>query len=311
MRDFSWDDAKIFAAVVEAGSWRRGAAKIGISTATASRRVEAFEAWAGEPLLERGKDGLRLTRRGQRIMAALEQMGGAADSIRRATAEREVEVVRITATASMGLVLVDHMASLAAAAPGAVISLLPSRSQLSLARREAEIAIRMREPPKEGRLVVRRLARVRVALYAARTLAPDAATADLLALPYIGLARPAAQSRTVAALEAMVGERPPIAVLDDTPIRLRACIAGLGMAILPCMPADAAPGLVRLATPPPSTDEDAYLVMHEDLAPLPAVRAVAEAVAALFQRHRAALLGEGTQNRAVSPSEPKLCAPPR
>jgi hypothetical protein len=32
--------------------------------------------------------------------------------------------------------------------------------------------------------------------------------------------------------------------------------------------------------------------MHEDLARLPAVRSVAEAVAALFHRHRAALLGE-------------------
>jgi DNA-binding transcriptional LysR family regulator len=292
MRDFSWDDAKVFAAVVEAGSWRRGAAKIGISTATASRRVEAFEAWAGEPLLERGRDGLRLTRRGQRIMAALEQMGGAADSIRRATAEREVEVVRITATASMGLVLVDHMAALTAASPGAVIALLPSRSQLSLARREAEIAIRMRDPPREGRLVVRRLARVRIGLYAARSLVPDAAAADLRALPYIGLARPAAQSRTLPALEALVGARPPVVVLDDTPLRMRACIAGLGMAMLPCMPADAAPGLVRLATPPPATDEDAFLVMHEDLARLPAVRSVAEAVAALFHRHRAALLGE-------------------
>ncbi len=292
MRDFSWDDAKVFAAVVEAGSWRRGAAKLGLSPATASRRVEAFETWAGEPLLERRAEGLALTPRGIRIMAALAQMGGAADAIRRAATTVETPVVRVTATASMGLVLVDHMPALMAAAPGAVISLIPSRGQLSLARREAEIAIRMREPPEEGRLVMRRLGRVRIALYAARSLVPDVAAADLGALPYIGLGRPAARSRTTAALEALVGPRPPVAVLDDTPNRLRACIAGLGMAILPCLPAESAGGLVRLASLPAETDEDAFLVMHEDLARVPAVRAVAEAIAALFQRRRAALLGE-------------------
>jgi DNA-binding transcriptional LysR family regulator len=292
MRDFSWDDAKIFAAVVEAGGWRRAAQRLGLSAATASRRVEAFEAWAGEPLLERRADGLRLTERGERVMAALRQMGEAADSIRRATAVREAEVVRITATASMGLVLVEHMAALAAATPGVVISLLPSRDILSLARREAEIAIRMRTPPEEGRLVMRRLATVRVALYAAPSLVPDPARADLATLPYIGLARPALHSRTVAALEALVGSRPPVAVLDDTPIRLRACIQGLGLALLPCLPAEASGRLVRIAGIPPALDEDAWLLMHEDLARLPAVRTVAEAVAQLFQRQRQALLGE-------------------
>ena len=225
-------------------------------------------------------------------MAALRQMGEAADSIRRATAVREAEVVRITATASMGLVLVEHMAALVAATPGVVISLLPSRTILSLPRREAEIAIRMRTPPEEGRLVMRRLATVRVALYAAPSLVPDPARADLATLPYIGLARPASQSRTVAALEALVGPRPPVAVLDDTPIRLRACIQGLGMALLPCLPAEASGRLVRIAGIPPALDEDAWLLMHEDLARLPAVRAVAEAVAQLFQRQRQALLGE-------------------
>ena len=291
MRDFSWDDAKVFAAVVEAGSWRKAALKLGLSTATASRRVEAFEAWAGEPLLARRPEGLRLTRRGERIIAALGQMGSGADAIRRAAAARETEVVRITATASMGLVLVDHMAALAAATPGIVISLLPSRVILSLARREAEIAIRMRDPPDGGRLVMRRLARVRVALYAARSLLPEGTAPDVTALPFIGLARPAAQSRTVAALHAVVGDRAPVAVLDDTPIRLRACLAGLGMAVLPCAPADATGALVRVASFPPETDEDAYLLMHEDLADVPAIRAVADAVAALFQRQRHALMG--------------------
>lgn len=293
MQDFSWDDAKAFAAVVEAGSWRRGAARLGVSPATISRRVEALEAWIGEPLLERRPDGFRLTSRGEIIVAALDGMRAAADGIRRATAPRPLETVRVSCTASVGLVLVKHLGELVAAAPGLVLSIMPSRAILSLARREAEIAIRMRVPPDEGRLVSRRLARMRVAIYAARSLVEEGATPDLSRLPYIGLARPVDRSQTMAALTALVGDRPPVATLDDTQLRLRACADGLGLAVLPCMPADATPGLVRVASFPEALDEDLFLVMHEDLAKSPAVRSAADSLVGLFRRLRPALLGGG------------------
>ena len=291
MKDFSWDDAKAFAAVVEAGSWRRGPQKLGLGTATVSRRVEAFEAWIGEKLLERRPDGMRLTPRGAAVAAALDGMRDAADQVRRATAARPVETVRVTTTASICLVLTRYLPMLMAATPGVVISLLPSRAVLSLARREAEIAIRMRTPPAEGRLVVRRLARVRVALYAAASLVPDDMSAELTALPVIGVARDE-RSRTGAALRRILGDRQPVAILDDTPLRLQACVAGIGVALLPCLPADLTPGLRRVAELPAEMDEDAFLVMHEDLATNRPVRAVADALAALFRRERAALLGE-------------------
>jgi DNA-binding transcriptional LysR family regulator len=291
MKDFSWDDAKAFAAVVEAGSWRRGAQALGLSAATVSRRVEAFEAWIGERLLERRPDGVRLTERGAAVVAALDGMRDAADRVRRATAARPVETVRVTTTASMCLVLARRLTELMEATPGVVISLLPSRAVLSLARREAEIAIRMRTPPTEGKLVVRRLARVRIALYAAERLVPDGTTPDLQALPIIGVARNE-RSRTAAALWKILGDRAPVAILDDTPLRLQACAEGLGVAVLPCLPADTTPGLRRVADLPPEMDEDAFLVIHEDLATSRPVRAVAEAIAALFKRERPALMGE-------------------
>jgi len=290
MKDFSWDDAKAFAAVVEAGSWRRGATQLGLSAATVSRRVEAFEAWIGEKLLERRPDGVRLTDRGAAVAAALDGMREAADQVRRATAARPLETVRVTTTTSLCLVLTHHLRELMDATPGVVISLLPSRAILSLARREAEIAIRMRTPPTEGRLVVRRLARVRVALYAAESLVPQGVAADLHSLPILGVARDD-RSRTGAMLRRILGDRPPAAILDNTPLRLQACAEGLGVAILPCLPADITPGLRRIAELPPEMDEDAFLVIHEDLAGSRPVRAVADAVAALFRRERAALMG--------------------
>ncbi|WP_137179284.1 LysR substrate-binding domain-containing protein [Roseomonas sp. AR75] len=107
----------------------------------------------------------------------------------------------------------------------------------------------------------------------------------------IGVARDE-RSRTAMALRRILGDRPPVAILDDTPQRLRACAAGLGVAILPCLPADTTPGLCRVAELPEEMDEDAFLVIHEDLAASRPVRAVAEALAALFRRERTALMGE-------------------
>jgi hypothetical protein len=79
MQDFSWDDAK---SLCDGGGGRKLAARrreARRQPATISRRVEALEAWIGEPLLSAAR-GLRLTQRGEGILSALEQMRVAADA---------------------------------------------------------------------------------------------------------------------------------------------------------------------------------------------------------------------------------------
>jgi DNA-binding transcriptional LysR family regulator len=62
--------------------------------------------------------------------------------------------------------------------------------------------------------------------------------------------------------------------------------------LLPCFLGDADGRLLRLGNPVPELAEDVYLMLHGDLRRDAAVRAVAEALAALFRRQRRALAGE-------------------
>ena len=74
--------------------------------------------------------------------------------------------VRVTATTSLALFLTGHLERLLAAAGGSPLELVNTRATQSLPQREAEIALRMRRPPERGDLVVRRVGRLAVALYA-------------------------------------------------------------------------------------------------------------------------------------------------
>jgi len=293
MRDFSWDDIKLFLAVLDAGSVRGAAQRLHVSPATVSRRIDMLEARVGERLLDRRPDGLVVTARGAALAEAAASMRDAAERIVRATVPMEGPVtVRLTATRSVTVFLVAHLADLDLATPGVVISLLPSRSVLSLTRREADIALRMTSP-EEGSYLVRRLVTQRSAIYAAASLLRPDGGADAAHLPIIGLDRADPRSRQCAAIEAWSGGRLPRIRIDDTQLRLEAACAGVGAALLPCVLGDAAPALRRIGDFGADLDEDIFLVMHEDLARTPPVRRVADALTALFARNRRAFLGEG------------------
>jgi DNA-binding transcriptional LysR family regulator len=295
MRDVSWDDLKLFLALIEAGTFRGAALRLSMSAGTLSRRIDALERAVGSPLVERRPGGLVLTQKGKSVIASVRPMREAADEVMRASAPIEGPVtVRITATNSMTSFLVAHVHELIADAPNARLSFLPSRSVLSLARREADVALRMRTPPEEGAYLVRKIGVSRVALYAETRLA---ASGPVATLPYIGLDRPAATSAQKPALMAWAGERKPIIRIDDTAQRLAVARLGVGVALLPVALARSHPELVEVDGLPAHLDEDVYLVIHEDTAINPPIRAVADAIAALFRRNRDLFAGHSSGSK--------------
>ena len=61
---FNWDDLRLLLAVSRRGSFLQAGEMLGVAASTLSRRITQFEAAVGEPLIERGVDGVRLTPRG-------------------------------------------------------------------------------------------------------------------------------------------------------------------------------------------------------------------------------------------------------
>ncbi|HVL71312.1 MAG TPA: LysR family transcriptional regulator [Beijerinckiaceae bacterium] len=280
----SWDDLRVFLAVVAHGSLMGAAAALRQSQATVARRVRALEERLGVPLFARGPNSLGLTEAGFAVLEAAAPMAEAAEAIPGIAAAYRAgpdAPVRITATASVSLFLSRHAVELAEAAAPTQITLIPTRRRLDLAS-EAEIGLRMRRLPEGGALYARKVGRFAFALYESRTRPSDAVIAppedpDL--------------SRQAAYVARIAQGRRVAARIGETPIRYQAAKAGLGAAFLPCWLGDSDPDLVRLADPPEDLIEDLFLVVHERSRRRPAVTRVAEALAALLRRHAPALAG--------------------
>lgn len=282
----SWDDLRIFLAVVAHGSMNSAAKALGQSQPTVARRIKALEETLGVSLFQRGPNNLELTEAGFAILEAASPMGEAASAISRTAAAYRPDPdapVRVTATSSVAMFLSLHAAELHRAAEPVEIAYIPTRRKLDLASGEADIALRMRTlPDGTDDLVVRRIGQIAFAIYAT-TENPDAVIApseDPTLSRQAAYVAEFAQGRTIAAR------------MGDMPIRYQAAKAGLGAAFLPCWLGDSDPDLVQVVKPEGDLIEDVFLVMHRRSRNRPNVTRVANAMVALFKRNQKALAGE-------------------
>ena len=81
-KGLTWDDFRIFLAVVQTGSVNRAAVRLGLSQPTASRRLSRLEERLGARLFDRDRTGPRLTYHGRRI---LNDVSAAGQSLNRAS----------------------------------------------------------------------------------------------------------------------------------------------------------------------------------------------------------------------------------
>jgi DNA-binding transcriptional LysR family regulator len=294
----SWDDVRVFATVMRLGSMVEAARSLRISASTAGRRLRRLEAVVGARLFDRLPHALVPTAAAQRLHAGAGQMiEGAASLLRGAAASAIAERprVRVTATASMSWFVARNLAPLLAAAPGVDVSVVVTRDTLSLAHREADIALRMNRVPERGDLAVRRLARIGFSLYAARGyLARERRKPgyDPHRLAFVGLTdHPKLQSQGHW-VESFARGGTIRLRLSEAFLRHQAIVDGHGASLLPCYLGDDDARLARVIDPPPELDEDVFLLVHDDLEDLPQIKAVANGLARVFRMHARALAGK-------------------
>jgi DNA-binding transcriptional LysR family regulator len=281
----SWDDLRIFLAVVAHGSMNGAGRALGLSQPTVARRIKALEEALSVSLFQRGPNNLGLTEAGRAVLEAASPMAEAANAVPRIAAAYRPDPsapVRITATASVSLFLSLHAAEIHEAAQPAETAYIPTRRKLDLAAGEADIALRMRTLPDESEdLVVRKIGQIAFAMYA-RTPDPKA----VIAPP-----EDPTLSRQAAYVSEFAQGRSISARIGDMPIRYQAARTGLGAAFLPCWLGDSDPDLVQVTRPQGDLIEDVFLVIHRRSRNRESVKRVANALATLFKRHQKALVG--------------------
>ncbi len=292
-----WNDLRYLLAVHRRGSVARAAKELGVTKATASRRLAALEEALGARLFERHPSGLVLTAAGSAALQSARGMEDAYEELRARVASAADDeprgTVRLTAPQWLAeRMILGALAELKAQHAELDVQLVGTNQLLNLAQREADVAIRNVKPPHQS-LVSRKVCDLGGSVYASRLY---------LERRGVPASRESLEGHDVLAYEGLGGMpgfewlRDPalggkIAFRANDPAALvGAATAGLGLAAVPCLLGDAEPSLQRVPTLGFSTC-DLLVVTHAEGRATPRIRAVIEFVLGLAKRHRAVLRG--------------------
>jgi len=155
-----WDKLRVFHAVAEAGSFTHAGDTLNLSQSAVSRQISALEEALQVPLFHRHARGLILTEQGESLNRTVREVFAKlamTEALRTESKEKPVGRLKVTTTVGFGSSwLAPRLASFLDKYPDVSIQLLLDDSDLDLAMREADVAIRM-HPPKQPDLVQRHL----------------------------------------------------------------------------------------------------------------------------------------------------------
>lgn len=271
-----WSDVRLFLAIAREGTLGAAARSLGLTQPTMGRRLRALEEAVGHSLFQRTNDGFVLTSEGQIVLTHAERMEEEAIAIERRIAGSEQSLsgpLRISCSDWFGIhVLGPLLSQFAALHPNVVVELLTDSRLLNLARREADLAFRIR-PFVDPEVVSRRLVRISYGLYV-----PHAA-AD----PTDGDGR----SHGIITMDEAFGGMPDVAWLrehypnahivfrsNNRDVQAKMCAGGIGMAVIPRLLGDGNKDLRRVDVPVPPPGRDTWLGYHRDLRRLARLRAL-------------------------------------
>jgi DNA-binding transcriptional LysR family regulator len=167
-----WDKLRIFHAVADAGSLTHAGDTLHLSQSAVSRQIRALEESLGTTLFHRHARGLILTEQGELLFDATRAMAKRLDAAAARIRDSEEEVygeLRVTTATGFGtLWLAPRLSKLYDKYPDLTIDLMLEERVLDLPMREADVAIRMKEP-SQADLIRKRLMNLRMRLFATKS----------------------------------------------------------------------------------------------------------------------------------------------
>ena len=307
MERFDWDDLRFFLAVARSGRLTAAARRLSADHATVSRRVTALEESLKAKLFERRPQGYTLTAHGERLLTKAEAMETEALAIQSDIGGADMTLagtVRIGAPDGFGTsFLAPRLPALAKAYPGLELQLIAMPRLLSLSKREADVAITL-APPKEGKVVARKLSDYRLGLYASRDY--------LEAMPKVETRDDLFEHRFVGYIDDLIFT-PELDYLDEIAKGLRAQVqsssvvaqmnavaAGAGIGVIHHFMAEGDPRLVPVLAEEVSLTRSFWLLVHADLKDVARVRAIVDFLVRETKQARGLLLGEPAGDRRAA-----------
>ncbi len=295
-----WDKLKVFHAAAEAGSFTHAGERLGLSQSAVSRQVSALEAELSVSLFHRHARGLILTEQGELLYRTAHEVFMKLEAARTKltdSRERPNGELKVSTTPGIGVNwLTPRLGEFLDLYPDIHISLIVTDEELDLAMREADVAIRLRQPTQPD-LIQRKLFSVHFHAYASpdylkRRGTPhtpeelDSGGHRLILLG--GSTVPHYLQNRRWLLEAgREGKGPPRTAhltINNVLGVLRACQRGVGIAWLPDYLVEENGGVVQLFGEGDTLALDAYFVYPEELKSVARIQVFRDFLVANAQR---------------------------
>ncbi len=264
----SWDDYRLVLAIARARGLPGAAQNLGVTLSTVFRRLERIEEALGARLFDRLRGSYQPTEAGHELVRAAERMEQDALSADRAITGRDQQLtgtLRLTATEALSACfLARHIPAFHREHPGITVEIISDNRVLSLAGREADIALRPRRPTEET-LIARKAGTINWGIYASESSCKSLGeVTDLSALA----GRAFIDWDGGPAGPWLEGAIPEV----KTPIRTGSLITNATitasdemLAVLPCMLGMLWPGLGTVLAPLPNLAGELWVTTHEDM----------------------------------------------
>lgn len=269
-----WDKLRIFHAVADAGSLTHAGDTLHLSQSAVSRQIRALEESLSTILFHRHARGLILTEQGELLFDATRAMSRrleAASARIKDSAEEVFGELRVTTTTGFGtLWLAPRLPALYEKYPDLNIDLMLEERVLDLPMREADVAIRMKEP-SQADLIRKKLMSVRMRLYASQTYLDRAGKIEQI--EEIGDHRLICQSPSAFQVSAgatlvqylLSYDKPKLLHVNNYFGVLQAVLSDLGIGVLPDYVAHESEQLVQVLPEIESGEVPVFLAYPEEL----------------------------------------------
>lgn len=269
-----WDKLRIFHAVADAGSLTHAGDTLHLSQSAVSRQVRALEESLSTILFHRHARGLILTEQGELLFDATKAMSrrlDAASARIKDSAEEVFGELKVTTTTGFGtLWLAPRLPALYEMYPDLNIDLMLEERVLDLPMREADVAIRMKEP-SQADLIRKKLMTVRMRLYASPSYLAKAGGIEKI--EDIGKHRLICQSPSAFQVAAgatltqhlLSYDKPKLLHMNNYFGVLQGVESDLGIGVLPDYVVEDSPNLVRVLPDLESGEVPVFLAYPEEL----------------------------------------------
>ncbi len=290
-----WEEIKTFREVMAAGTVRAAAKSLKVHHSTVSRRIDQLEQSLGVALFERRPEGYFPTQAGEELAEAAGRFNDDLVSVERHIVGRDNELsgsIKVTMAEPFAInIFAPYLPEFCEQYPGLELEIITSYDLLDVARREADIAIRMDNNPPDT-LVGKRLFSYTTSVYAH----PDYIAAhDFENHPEEArwLGWEDREGRYPDWTQNTEFKRVPVwGSFSSISLQLEMAQRKMGLIAVPCLAGDGYGDLVRATNQPPTPSRDIWILTHQDLRKTARVRVFMEFAERILRAHKPFLLGE-------------------